>query len=62
MCVSTPEVPEVPDRQAARAPDGGEAGVRADDKSKRRMAFAASILSGPGGTLGAPSTTANLGG
>ena len=56
MCISTPDVPEVPERQAARTP-GTSAAERSDDRARRRMAMAASVLTGPGGTLGAPAVT-----
>ena len=59
MCiVSTPDAPEpVPERQAARSPDGGDASVRANDRSKRRLAMAASIFTPQNGTLGIPAVT-----
>lgn len=69
MCiVKTPDVSaqEVPERQAARAPDGGDATVRASDRSRRRLAMAASIFTPQNGTLGTPvvsgtATTSMLG-
>lgn len=47
----------MPERQSARAPDGGDATIRAGDANKRRLAYAASILTTPGGALGSPATT-----
>ena len=63
MCVGggTPDVPTVPERQSAKQPEsaGGTAG-RAADIAKRRMQYAASILTSPQGVLGAAGTTANM--
>jgi hypothetical protein len=56
MCLSSPDVPEVPERQAARTP-AKSAVERSEDKAKRRMAMAATMLTGSRGTLGAPATT-----
>lgn len=52
-----PAAAEVPDRQAARAPDGGVTAVRAEDKARRRIAMAASIFTPQNGTLGVPAVT-----
>ena len=63
MCVggSTPDVPTVPERQATKLPDGSQAAERTDDRARRRMAYAASILTSPQGVLGNAATTANIG-
>lgn len=47
---------EVPERQAARSPDGGDATIRTDDRARRRLAMAASIFT-PQGGLGAPAVS-----
>lgn len=57
MCVATPDIPNIPERQAARGADGGDPTIRSNDRAKRRMAMAASILT-PSGGLGAPTVTA----
>ena len=56
MCLSTPPIPSVPQRQAAQAPTAADVVGRDQDIQKRRMAMAASMLTGPGG-LGAPAAT-----
>ena len=63
MCVSTsvPDVPTTPERQAAKLPDGTQTADRVDDRARRRMAYAASILTSPQGVLGGAATTANMG-
>jgi hypothetical protein len=59
MCIGgTPDVPSVPERQAERSPDNGDPTRRSNERQRRRMAFASSILTAPGGTLGQPTTTA----
>ncbi len=63
MCVGTPDVPDtpaVPERQATKLPDGSQAAERTDDRARRRMAYAASILTSPTGVLGGAATTANM--
>ena len=61
MCVgSTPDVPTVPERQATKLPDGSQAAERTDDRARRRMAYAASILTSPTGVLGQAATTSNM--
>lgn len=62
MCVGggVPDVPTVPERQATKLPDGSQAAERTDDRARRRMAYAASILTSPTGVLGQAATTANL--
>lgn len=56
-----PKVPQVAERQVAKAPEKGLAADRVDDAKRRRMAYAASILTSPAGVKGLPSTTANMG-
>lgn len=58
MCGGSPDVPTVPERQAARMPDGGNLDQRSSDQRRRRFAYAASVLTSPQGVLGQPSTTA----
>ncbi|MGL5734207.1 MAG: hypothetical protein ACRCYS_05000 [Beijerinckiaceae bacterium] len=60
MCLSAPDVPQTVERQSAKAPDKGAAADRVDDGRKRRMAYAASILTSPQGVMGAPKTTATM--
>lgn len=61
MCIpSAPDVPTVPERQAAKAPDKGQTADRVDAAKRRRMSYAASILTSPQGVMGAPSTTAAM--
>lgn len=60
MCMSAPDVPVTPERQAARAPDKGATADRVDAARKRRMSYAASILTSPQGVMGAPATTAAM--
>ena len=62
MCVGggVPDVPTVPERQATKLPDGSQAAGRTDDRARRRMAYAASILTSPQGVLGQAATTANI--
>ena len=60
MCVSTPrapDVPKLPERQAAKLPDNGSTAPRADEIARRRRALMATVLTGPNGALGVPSTT-----
>lgn len=69
MCfVSTPDMPaaaNVQQRQASRSPDNGDPTARNADKSRRRLAMAASVFTPQNGTLGVPAVTgggnANLG-
>ena len=64
MCVGTPKPPKVQDipmRQPVLLPDNGDPAVIAGLKNQRRLTSSAMILSGNGGMLGAPSTTAPLG-
>ncbi len=62
MCVGggVPDVPTVPERQATKLPDGSQSAERTDDRARRRMAYAASILTSPTGVLGQAATTANM--
>ena len=59
MCVGapTPDVPKVPERQAAKLPDGGSTAQRTDQQLARRRALMATIFTSPTGTLGMPSVT-----
>lgn len=58
MCMTkAPEVQSVPERQAAKLPDGGDTAARTSDTAARRRALMATVLTGPQGTMGAPSTT-----
>lgn len=61
MCfMSAPKAPDpVPERQAAKMPDNGDPSIRQGDRSKRRLAMASSIFTGP--TLGAPTVSGSLG-
>lgn len=61
MCfMKTPKAPDpVPERQAAKQPDGGDPSIRNSDKAKRRLAMASSIFTGP--TLGAPTVSGTMG-
>ena len=59
MCLA-PKIPKpeaAPTLQAARAPEGLATGERAAERQRRRMGFAASLLT-PAAGVGAPSTTA----
>ena len=57
MCMGTPDVPTVPERQAARAPNG-DAGMRMSDRDKRRRGYAAAMIAP---AAGAAATTNVLG-
>jgi hypothetical protein len=62
MCLSTPstpDVPTIPERQPTKLPDGGSTANRVDSNARRRRAMMATILTSPGGVLGAPNTTAS---
>jgi hypothetical protein len=54
MCVSTPDVPTVPERQALKLPDNG-APADAAGSRRRRMAVLAGLITSPQGVLGSPS-------
>lgn len=62
MCVGgTPDVPAVPERQSAKAPDKSSVGgTTSGDAARRRMQFASSILTSSQGAMGAPNTTAAM--
>ena len=62
MCMSTPDIPSMPERQPVKLPDGGDLTQRSADQRRRRMAYAAAIGTSPTGTLGGPATTAGAGG
>lgn len=58
MCMGgTPEVPTVPERQAAKLPDGGGTANDSAQRNARRRALMATILTSPSGTMGAPATS-----
>ena len=57
MCLA-PKIPKptpAPTLQAAQAPEGLATGERAAERQRRRLGFAASLLTGAGG-MGAPQT------
>jgi|GEM_PF-5375632 len=56
MCVGAPDIPQIPERQAARSP-AGSAGGRLGEKDMRRRGFAAAMIAP---TLGAPTATTNI--
>lgn len=62
MCVGGPsasDMPTVPERQAARAPEKSATGGSTDPNvARRRMAFASSILTSAQGTGSSAMTTA----
>lgn len=59
MCVggSTPDLPTLPERQAAKLPDGGSTANADVQQRARRRALMATVLTSPSGTMGAPATT-----
>lgn len=59
MCMSgpAPEMPAVPERQAAKLPDGGSMVNSNTQMAARRRALMATILTSPNGTMGAPSVS-----
>lgn len=60
MCVGgTPDVPTVAQRQDAKQPQSVAADSSGDAR-RRRLMYAASILTTPQGALGSPNTTANM--
>lgn len=62
MCFSsTPPIPQIPARQTAVSPDGGDVTSRMFDQRQRRLASAASILTGPAGTPAASTTAGPVG-
>lgn len=60
MCIGgTPSVPSIPERQAAKQPQTAAADSSGDQRRKRMM-YAASILTTPQGAMGSPNTTATM--
>lgn len=60
MCIGgTPDVPSVAQRQEAKQPQTVAADSSGDARRKRLM-YAASILTTPQGAIGAPATTATM--
>lgn len=58
MCMGgTPEMPTVPERQAAKLPDGGSATNRDDQMAARRRALMATVLTSNSGAMGSPSVS-----
>lgn len=55
MCTSTPDVPTVPERQAAKLPSG-DTGERAGDRERRRRGYAATMFA----DASAPAATTNI--
>jgi hypothetical protein len=60
MCLSSPDAPVVAQRQAARDPQSSQRTGNDQDRMRRRMAYAASIMTSPQGATGAPATTATM--
>lgn len=55
MCMpKTPDVPTVPERQAARLPDSGASEDAGRARDKWRKAIMAGIVTSPQGVLGSP--------
>lgn len=52
MCISTPKVPTLPERQAVQLPDNGAPEARLNLLARRRRGLYASILTSPQGALG----------
>jgi hypothetical protein len=62
MCVSTPDIPTVPERQAMKLPDNGLPGD-ARKRGRWRAAIMAGLVTSPQGVLGSPNiATPTLGG
>lgn len=57
MCMGAPDAPTVPERQAAKTPDG-DVRSRLSDSDRRRRGYAATMFTP---SLGAPTTTNVLG-
>jgi len=59
MCMSgaAPDVPTVPERQAAKLPDGGSTTNDSTQMAARRRALMSTILTSNSGTMGAPSVS-----
>lgn len=65
MCIGAPSIPEtpaVPERQAAKLPDGGSTADRTDQQLARRRALMATVFTTPNGTMGVPTTTTGTAG
>jgi hypothetical protein len=56
MCLSAPNVPTPPTRQAPVAPTASDVIDRSDERLRRRLALGASILTSADG-LGTPAST-----
>ena len=61
MCMGgmgkAPDVPSVPERQAAKLPDGGSTTNSDTQMAARRRALMATVLTSNSGTMGAPSVS-----
>ena len=57
MCTSTPDVPTVPERQAAKLPDAGAPTDATNNRDKFRRAIMAGLVTSPQGVLGSPSVS-----
>ncbi|WP_375272058.1 hypothetical protein [Sphingomonas sp.] len=53
----TPEMPTVPERQAAKLPDGGSATNTDTQAAARRRALMATVLTSNNGAIGMPSVS-----
>lgn len=53
MCTSAPDIPSVPERQAAKLPDAG-APATATNNNRFRRALMAGLITSPQGVLGSP--------
>lgn len=63
ICTSTPDVPTVPERQAAKLPDSGAPADAGRARDKWRKAIMAGLVTSPQGVLGSPNVgTPKLGG
>ena len=52
MCISSPKVPQMPERQATKLPDMGSSAAASDLNARRRRGLYASILTSGQGALG----------
>ena len=57
MCTSMPDIPTVPERQAAKLPDAGAPADAASGRAKWRKAIMAGLVTSPNGVLGAPNVS-----
>lgn len=57
MCINSPDVPTVPERQATKTPDNGARSQSPEELKRRRRAMMATLITSPQGALGAPQTT-----